>query len=84
MTTTATAWEPCIWVKWKAGAPSTAWEQWQGRSEIKGAWNTQGEWDCLLWLNVETPDQLEDFVWQELRANDWVETTKTGWWKKWW
>ena len=84
MTTTATAWEPCIWIKWKAGAPATAWESWKGENKIKAAWNTQGEWDCMLWLDCATPEELEGFVWNELRPHEWVANTKSGWWKKWW
>lgn len=77
------AWEAWVHVRWKAGTPSTAWEGWKGNKKIKGAWSTQGDWDCMLWLSVQTPDELEEFVWKEIRNNPWVETTRSQWCKHW-
>jgi hypothetical protein len=37
----------------------------------------------MLWLNVATPDELEEFVWKEIRKNQWVESTETHWAKQW-
>jgi hypothetical protein len=78
------SWQPCVWIRWKAGAPSSVWETWQSDDKIKSAWNTQGDWDCCFWLNVTTPDELEEFVWSSIRKNEWVDSTKTTWWKQWW
>jgi len=77
-------WKPWVWIKWKQGTPSTAWELWKGNSAIQSAWSLQGDWDCVLWLNVSTPDELESFVWNTIRKNEWVESTSTNWSKKWW
>lgn len=79
-----TTWQAWVWVKWKAGAPSTAWEAWQSHQQIKGAWSTLGQWDCVLWLDAKTPDELEEFVWKNIRKNEWVQDTNTTWAKEWW
>ena len=77
-------WYPWVWVKWKQGTNTTAWEGWQGNPRIKSAWSTQGDWDCVLWVDAKTPDELEDFVWNTVRGNEWVASTRTSWAKQWW
>jgi hypothetical protein len=77
-------WQTWVWIKWKPGTSSTAWEGWKNNSKIKGAWSTLGEWDCCLWLNVSTPEELETFVWKEILTNQWVADTQTSWAKQWW
>jgi hypothetical protein len=77
-------WQPWVKIKWKPGAPSTAWEAWKGNSSVRGAWSTQGQWDGLLWLNFSSWDELENFVWKNVRNNQWVEATETQWSKQWW
>lgn len=76
-------WQSWVWIKWKAGAPTTAWEGWKGNPKIKGAWSTLGEWDSMLWVDATTPDELEEFVWKTIRTNQWVDTTSTTWAKHW-
>ena len=83
-TPTKSQWSPWIWIKWKAQTPSTAWEMWQSHPKIMGAWSTHGEWDCCLWVDAASPDELEEFVWKTIRKNEWVDQTKTMWAKKWW
>jgi hypothetical protein len=78
------SWHPWVWVKWKPGAPNAAWEGWRGNPQIKGAWSTQGDWDCCLSVNVKDHGQLESFVWDEIRSNEWVEATRTMWIRDWW
>ena len=78
------SWHAWIWIKWKAGTPSTAWESWQGDSKIAQAWSTQGEWDCCLCLNITDHDEVEKYVWHNIRPNEWVQSTQTLWAKKWW
>lgn len=77
-------WNPWVWIKWKAGTPTSAWEAWQGNDKIHKAWTAQGEWDCCLWLNVKDHDDLEQFVWKNIRNNEWVASTWTMWAKPWW
>lgn len=77
-------WQAWVWVKWKAGTPTTAWEKWHGNPTIAQAWSTQGDWDCCLWLNASDHDKLEEFVWKQVRANEWVDQTRVMWAKKWW
>ena len=77
-------WQAWVWIKWKPGTPSTAWEGWKSNSKIKGAWTTQGECDSCLWVDISNPDQLEDFVWKTVRKNEWVQDTKSSWSKAWW
>jgi hypothetical protein len=79
-----TQWGSWVWVKWKPGTPSTAWEGWKGHSSVQSAWSTLGDWDCCLWVNAKTPDELEEFVWKTVRHNTWVQDTMTTWAKKWW
>jgi hypothetical protein len=77
-------WGAWVWVKWKVGAPDDAWAQWKHSKAIKEAWSTPGEWDCALWVDLDTPDAIETFVWKEIRGNKWVEATDTQWAKKIW
>ena len=77
-------WQAWVWIKWKPGTTSSAWEEWQKNPTIKAAWSTLGEWDCCLALNVSAPEELETFVWQTIRKNSWVESTSTSWVKQWW
>ena len=76
-------WQALVNIKWKSGTPSTAWETWKGHAKIKAAWSTLGTWDCMLWVDVHTPDELEEFVWSNIRKNQWVEATQTHWAKHW-
>lgn len=77
-------WQAWVHVKWKAGAPDTAWQSWKKHKWVQGVWSTTGDWDCVIWLNVSTPDDLEKFVWKEVRHNKWVDSTETTWAKNWW
>ncbi len=80
----ADKWQAWVWIKWKPGTPSNAWESWKGNKTIQGAWSTMGEWDCAFWLDVQTPAELEEFVWKNIRKNEWVQATQTTWVKQWW
>lgn len=84
MAETKATWNPWVWIKWRNGAPSNAWEMWKGNPTIRAAWSTQGEWDSCLWLTCETPAQVEEFVWRNIRNNEWVASTSTAWAKPWW
>jgi hypothetical protein len=77
-------WGAWVWIKWKAGAPEYAWNSWKQAKEVKGAWSTSGKWDCALWIDIGHPDEVERFVWKEIRGNKWVEATDTHWAKKIW
>jgi hypothetical protein len=77
-------WNAWVWIKWKSGTPTSAWERWQKNTKIKQAWSTQGQWDCCLALDISDHNALEEFVWKEIRSNEWVESTWTMWAKKWW
>lgn len=77
-------WQGWVQVKWKSGTPDSAWEAWKGSKWIRGVWSTQGDWDCMILVDVSSPDELEDFVWKEVRGNKWVENTETHWAKQWW
>ena len=77
-------WQTWVWVRWKPGTASNAWENWRNHPKIKGAWSTIGDWDCVFWLNLSHPDEVEDFVWKEIRRNEWVSSTQTTFVKQWW
>ena len=77
-------WQAWVNVKWKPGTPDAAWQNWKENKWVKGVWSTTGSWDCSIWLDVSTPDELEQFVWKDVRTNPWVENTETHWAKQWW
>ena len=77
-------WQSWVSIRWKPGTPSDAWEKWKGDPQVTAAWSTLGAWDCVLQLNVWEPDEVERFVWKNLRGNQWVESTSTTFAKKWW
>jgi hypothetical protein len=80
---TSRDWQGWINVRWKPGAPKDAWKAWQKDTRVKGAWSTPGDWDATFWIDVKTPDEMEDWVWTKLRKNKWVEATESHWAKKW-
>lgn len=77
-------WQAWVWIKWTQNAPSNAWETWKDNEQIKGAWSTMGEWDSVFWIDAEGPAELEQFVWKNVRSNEWVAQTNTTWAKQWW
>ncbi len=77
-------WQAWVNVKWKPGTPDAAWQNWKTNKAVKGVWSTTGNWDCSIWLDVSTPDELEQFVWKDVRGNQWVDNTETHWAKQWW
>jgi len=77
-------WQAWVSIKWKPNTPVDAWKKWENHPKIKGAWSTQGEWDCTFWVDTNSPDEIEKFVWDEVRTNEWVSDTETRWAKKWW
>lgn len=70
-------------IKWKPGAPQNAWKVWNGNPKIKSGWATAGEWNCKLLVNSKDPAEVEKFVWDNIRKNEWVETTRTTWGWQW-
>ncbi len=80
----AKQWGVWVFVKWKPGAPDGAWNEWKKESRIKEAWSFSGAWDCLLWIDLEDPREIEKLVWSLIRQNKWVEKTETHWAKKGW
>jgi len=76
-------WQAWVNVKWKPGTPDSAWQKWKDNQSVRGVWSTTGNWDCTIWLDVSTPDELEQFVWKEVRGNQWVDNTETYWAKQW-
>ena len=37
-----------------------------------------------FWIDAQTPDDVEQFVWEDLRKNQWVENTRTSLSKQLW
>ena len=78
-------WKAQVSVKWTKDAP--VWENWDWLnewSEVKWAWSTMGDWDMTLWVDVDNPAALEDFVHKKLRSKNWVADTKSTWTKEVW
>lgn len=76
------AWNAHVWVKWNEQYPKGNGADWNWLKEwpeVKQAWSTMGDWDGCLWLNVSTPDELENFVWKKLRSKNWIAETKSVW-----
>lgn len=72
-----------VQVKWKPGSPQNAWKAWEGNSSVKSGWTTSGDWDCKLWVSAKNPEEVEKFVWDHVRKNEWVKDTQTTWAWQW-
>ncbi len=78
-------WTAKVDVKWNKSAPATEnWSWLKEWSEVKWAWSTTGEWDMTIWVDVSTPEALEDFVHNKLRGKEWVWDTRSTWTKEVW
>ena len=78
-------WSAQINVKWNKNTPPPKdWKWLKDWPEVKWAASTMGEWDMTVWVDVDGPGELEDFVWKKLRAKDWVWDTQSTWCKKLW
>lgn len=78
-------WTAQVQVKWNKDAPQGEnWSWLKDWSEVKWAWSTMGDWDMTLWLDVSSPEELENFVHTKLREKKWVEDTKSTWTKEVW
>ena len=78
-------WTAHVHVKWNKEAP--VWENWDWLKEwpeVKSAWSTMGNWDMTLWVNVDSPAKLEEFIHKKLRSKDWVCDTESTWGKRVW
>lgn len=80
----AAPWQAWVSVKWKPGAPKDAWKKWKSDNKMRAAWSTTGDWDCAIWVDAKSPDDVEKLVWDKIRKNSWVENTETHWIKQWW
>ena len=63
-------WQAWVWVRWKPGTPSNAWEKWQKEPLVKGAWSTIGDWDCMLWLGTNDPDKVLELLHSDHRLSE--------------
>ena len=78
-------WTAQVNVKWNKNAPATeSWDWLKEWPEVKWAASTMGEWDMTLWVDVNTPEELEKFVHNKLKGKDWVADTWSTWQKKVW
>jgi len=78
-------WTAQVHVKWNKDAP--VWENWgwlKDWKEVKWAASTMGEWDMVMWVDVQTPADLEHFVHDKLRSKNWVADTHSTWTKEVW
>ena len=77
-------WNAHVWVKWSNDYRETDWEWLNQVSKVKRAWSTMGDWDCCLEVEVSDPDELESFVWNELKNRPWIWRTHSTWSKQVW
>ena len=78
-------WKAQVNVKWSKDSPN--WNDWTWLNEwkeVKWAGSTMGDWDMTMWVDVQTPDELEQFVHEKLRAKPWVAETHSTWTKEVW
>lgn len=79
------SWTAHVWVKWnKSFSKGQTWEWMKDWKEVGAAWSLMGDWDMLLEIKVSTPEELENFIWNKLRAKDWVADTHSTWAKEVW
>jgi len=78
-------WTAQVQVKWNKDAPvAENWDWLKKWKEVKWAASTMGDWDMVLWVDVQTPAELEKFVHEKLRAKKWVADTRSTWTKEVW
>lgn len=78
-------WLAKVDVKWKENSPATSnWDWLKEWPEVKWAWSTMGDWDMTLWVDVKTPEELENFVHKKLWSKPWVKDTHSTWSKQIW
>ena len=86
---TKSNWQATVYLKWnkewsKQWAQKKSWDWLKDWKEVSSAWSTMGDWDMVLWVNVETPEQLEKFVSEKLWSQKWVEATESHWARQVW
>lgn len=73
-------WQAQVWVKWNDKAPQTKdWSWLKEWTEVHTAWSVMGDWDMLLTINANSPQDVENFIWNKLRKKEWVANTHTTW-----
>ena len=78
-------WSAQVQVKWTKDAPVTKdWNWLKDWKEVKWAASTMGEWDMVLWVDANSPEELEKFVHEKLRSKNWITDTKSTWTKEVW
>jgi len=78
-------WRAQVMVKWSKDAPR--WDNWNWLkewNEVSWAGSTMGDWDMTLWVDVSSPEELENFVHNKLKATNWVDETYSTWVKEVW
>jgi hypothetical protein len=79
-------WRAQVKVKW-AGDPMSdevSWSWIQNFKEIKWAASEHGEWNLTLWVDVNDPQELDDFINQRLKKNPKIVETHSTWVKQIW
>jgi DNA-binding Lrp family transcriptional regulator len=77
-------WSAVINVKWNNKFDGKNWEWLKEWAEVQTAWSTMGSWDMSIWVNLDSPASVEEFVHGKLRNTDWVADTETHWVKQVW
>ena len=78
-------WSALVNVKWAKSSPETKdWTWLEKWSEVQSAWSTMGPWDATLWVKLNNPSEVEQFVQDKLWSKDWVANTETHWVKQVW
>ena len=70
------SWYGRVLLKCNRMPDSNWWKQW---SEVKAVWYSMEEWDLELWLNFNSPNDMEKFVKTNLQTQDWVTNTWSSW-----
>jgi len=75
-------WNAHVYLRWSHDYKDSNWEWLKKYPQVKRAWSTMGDWDCCLEVDVATPQDLEEFVWKQLRTQPWVWSTHSTWSKE--
>lgn len=78
-------WNAFVWVKCSDEFKMDSnWKWVEDLKGVKKCWSAMGDWDLWFQVDVNSPDELESWVWTELRKNRWVTDTRSTWTKEVW
>jgi DNA-binding Lrp family transcriptional regulator len=78
-------WTAQVNIKWDQDAPlMTNWDWLRNWKEVKWVAELIGDWDLQLGVDVNGPDELEEFIEEKLMTQEWIIATHSIWTKEIW